>query len=316
MVTAPALLFVLALAPGVLLPRPPDLSAAMSDPVELERLVTRLGPGRTLQLVRSAARSGQQRAATAALRGLALAGVRQPELAAVALVPLIELLAQTPDEKLQTTAADTLIRLAGAVGRVPCDEPDDQSCGGEVPMAPYYLVQLAARPALSAGVRAQLVQALSFLPVAQWQAEAERLVTLLQNARSTAEQAALRPVLLGALAVLAQHGDSRWLMKVVQDAPDPLLAAAAAAELCQPVAARRRPGPPQGNGSSGNNGAQVSLPAPVQARVRALAAPEQPPAVRQKVEACLRLWATPQDKALLQAPPPPPASSGNGKRRK
>ena len=46
--------------------------------------------------------------------------------------------------------------------------------------------------------------------------------------------------------------------------------------------------------------------------MRALAAPEQPPAVRQKVEGCLRLWGTPQDKALLQAPTPPPASSGNG----
>jgi hypothetical protein len=312
MVTAQALLFVLALAPGVLLPRPLDLSAAMSDPVELERLVTRLGPGRTLQLVRSAARSGQQRAATAALRGLALAGVRQPELAAVALVPLIELLAQTPDEKLQTTAADTLIRLAGAVGRAPCDEPDDQSCGGELPMAPYYLVQLAARPALSVGLRAQLLQALSFLPVAQWQAEAQRLVALLRDARSTAEQAALRPVLLGTLAVLAQYGDSRWLMQVVQDAPDPQLAAAAAAELCQPAAPRRRPGPPA------NSSAPPSLPPPLLARVRALALPEQPPAVRQKVEVCLRLWATPQDKALLQAPQPAASSNGNGngKRKK
>ena len=89
-------------------------------------------------------------------------------------------------------------------------------------MAPYYLVQLAARPALSAGLRAQLLQALSFLPVAQWQAEGERLVALLQGARSTAEQAALRPVLQGLLAH-AGRWDMVKLSAVHSGTPQPYL---------------------------------------------------------------------------------------------
>lgn len=297
-----ALLFSLALAPDVLMPRPLDLSAASGDPVELERLVTRLGPTRTLQLVRTATRSGQQRAAAAGLRGLGLAGSQHPQLAAQAFVPLIELLAQTAEEKLQNAAGETLIRLAGTLGHdTSCDEPDELGCGGELPMAPYYLTQLASRPALPWFVRAQLVQALALLPVSQWRAEAQRVVTILRGAVGPGpEHAALRQAALGALAVLAQHGDDRWLVAVALDPAEPLLAASAAAELCLPGLVPRRPQRPV----SGAAAPPVSLPPAVIERVRSLAGPEQPLPVRQQVEGCLRLLGTPQDRALLLAIPP------------
>jgi hypothetical protein len=301
-----ALLFSLALAPDVLMPRPLELSAASGDPVELERLVTRLGPARTLQLVRSAIRSGQHRAAAAGLRGLGLAGSQHPQLAAQAFVPLIELLAQTAEEKLQNAAGETLIRLAGTLGHdTSCDEPDELGCGGELPMAPYYLTQLAGRAALPWFVRAQLMQALALLPVSQWRAEAQRVVTILRGAVGPGpEHAALRQAALGALAVLAQHGDDRWLVAMALDPAEPLLAAAAAAELCLPGLVPRRPQRPV----AANAGAQAppaSLPPAVVERVRSLAGPEQPFAVRLQVEGCLRLLGTPQDRALLQAIPPP-----------
>lgn len=302
-----ALLFSLALAPDVLMPRPLELSAASGDPVELERLVTRLGPARTLQLVRAATRSGQQRAAAAGLRGLGLAGSQHPQLAAQAFVPLIELLAQTVEDKLQHAAGETLIRLAGTLGHdTSCDEPDELGCGGELPMAPYYLTQLAARPALPWFVRAQLVQALSLLPVSQWRAEAQRVVTILRGAVGPGpEHAALRQAALGALAVLAQHGDDRWLVAVALDPAEPLLAASAAAELCMPGLVPRRPPRPPVATSSGATTPPLSLAPAVVERVRGLAAPEQPLPVRQQVEGCLRLLGTPQDRALLLAIPPP-----------
>ena len=110
-----ALAAFLLLVPEVVMPRPLEVSAVSSDPVELERLATRLGPVRLLKLAVTAEAGGQPRVAAAALRGLGLAGSFHPEVAAQALLPLVELIelvGHTQDGKLLTAATEALVRAA------------------------------------------------------------------------------------------------------------------------------------------------------------------------------------------------------------
>lgn len=285
-----ALAAFLFLVPEVVMPRPLEVSAVSSDPVELERLATRLGPVRLLKLAVTAEAGGQPRVAAAALRGLGLAGSFHPEVAAQALLPLVELIelvGHTQDGKLLAAATEALVRLCeGLQSTTACAEPDDPGCGEDLSPIPQYMVQLAALPALPLAVRGQLLQAVRALPVATWRAQAQRLALLAQG------PVPVRDAALAALGLLAQHHLERELTALALPPTSGELASCALAELCLPLP-RRPPRPPA---------APVPpLAAELAANVRALAAPDQPLPQRQRLADCLRLLGTPQDKQLLQA---------------
>lgn len=269
------------------MPRPLEVSAVSTDPVELERLATRLGPVRLLKLAVTAEAGGQPRVAAAALRGLGLAGSFHPEVAAQALLPLVELVGRTQEGKLLTAATEALVRLCeGLQGATACAEPDDQGCGEDLSPIPQYMVQLAALPALPLAARGQLLQAVRALPVATWRAQAPRLALLAQG------PVPVRDAALAALGLLAQHHLERELTGLALPPTSGELASCALAELCLPLP-RRPPRPPA---------APVPPLAPeLAANVRALAAPDQPLPQRQRLADCLRLLGTPQDKQLLQS---------------
>ncbi len=274
------------LVPEVVMPRPLEVSAVSSDPVELERLATRLGPLRLIKLASSAQASGQSRAAVAALRGLGLSATLHPAVAAQGLLPLAELVGRTQDEKLLGAATEALLRLCeGLRDFAWCAEPDDGGCGEDVSGVPKYLLQLAAQPALPLAIRGQLVQAVRALPVAVWRSQAPRLVLLAQGPPP------LRDAALAALGLLAQHHLERELTALALPPSSGELASAALAELCLPLPRRptRPPAPPA-----------ATLAPELAQQVRTLAASEQPLPQRQRLQDCLKLLGTPQDKALLQ----------------
>jgi hypothetical protein len=275
------------LVPEVVMPRPLEVSAVSSDPVELERLATRLGPMRLLKLVTTAHANGQTRAAAAALLGLGLSGSQHPEVAAQGLLPLVELVGQTADEKLRSAAIEALVRLCeGLQDTTGCAEPDDGGCGEDPSAVPKYLLQLAALPALPLAGRGQLIQAVRLMPVGVWRAQAPRLVLLAQGPPP------VRDAALAALGVLAQHHLERELTALALPPNSGELASAALAELCLPLP--RRPARP--------SAPPVATLAPELAQqVRTLAAAEQPLPQRQRLQDCLRLLGTPQDKGLLQS---------------
>lgn len=316
----------LLLLPDVIMPRPLELSAVSNDPVELERLASRLGPARLLRTAQAAETNGQLRAAQAAVHGIGLSGAEHPDLAAQSLLALLDFLQHTSDEKLQLAASESVAQLCQALASpAACAEPDDGGCGAELSELPTYLLQLAASPALKPPARLLLLSGLRLLPVELWRAQGPKLRTL-------AAQPALREPALAALSRLAQHGDSRELFAIILStppapplppAPPPLpvptkpaakpapvtvapavtaspqglLAGAAAVELCQPLlprkAAVQKPAAPAP--------ALPALPANVAEHLRKLAAEDQPPAVRALLADCLRVLATPADKALLQS---------------
>ena len=281
----------LLLAPEVVMPRPLELSSAGSDQVELERLATRLGPARLIKLASSAAASGQPRAAVAALRGLGLSGSLHPEAAAQGLLPLAELIGQLHDDKLLNAAVEALLRLCeGLQDTTVCAEPDDRGCGEDLDPLPKYLLQLAAQPTLSPAVRAQLVHAVRALPVPVWRTQAPRLVMLAQGTERGPE--AVRDAALAALGLLAQHHLEQELVALALPPTPGELASAALAELCLPLPRKpvRPPAPPS-----------PSLAPELAAQVRALSAADQPLPQRQRLQDCLRLLGTPQDKLLLQS---------------
>lgn len=277
----------LLLAPEVVIPRPLELSAASGDAVELERLATRVGPVRLIKLAMSAAQSGQLRAALAALRGLGLAGSLHPDVAAQGLLPLAELVGQTQDDKLRAVAIEALVRLCEGLQEAPtCAQPDDRDCGEDLSPVPKYLLQLAALPVLPPPVRGQLVHAVRALPVSMWRAQAPRLALLAQGPPP------VRDAALAALGLLAQHHLERELLALALPPTGGELASAALAELCLPLPRKpaRPPAPPA-----------PSLSPELAAQVRALSAADQPLPQRQRLQDCLRLLGTPQDKQLLQS---------------
>lgn len=320
----------LLLLPDVLMPRPLELSAVSNDPVELERLASRLGPARLLRTAQAAEKNGQLRAAQAAVRGIGLSGAEHPDLAAQSLLSLLDFLQHTSDEKLQLAASESVALLCQALASpAACAEPDDGGCGAELSELPTYLLQLVASPALKPPVRVLLLGSLRLLPVELWRAQGPKLRTL-------AAQPALRDAALAALSRLAQHGDSRELFAIILStppAPPPppapalptvpakpaakpdaksvgtpvapavaaspqgLLAGAAAVELCQPLLPRKTTAPKPATTAP----ALPPLPIGVAEHLRKLAAEDQPPAVRALLADCLRVLATPADKALLQS---------------
>lgn len=316
----------LLLLPDVIMPRPLELSAVSNDPVELERLASRLGPARLLRTAQAAEKNGQLRAAQAAVRGIGLSGAEHPDLAAQSLLSLLDFLQHTSDEKLQLAASESVALLCQALASpAACAEPDDGGCGAELSELPTYLLQLVASPALKPPARVLLLGGLRLLPVELWRAQGPKLRTL-------AAQPVLRDAALAALSRLAQHGDSRELFAIIlstppapplppppapppvpakpaaKPAPAPvtaaiaaspqgLLAGAAAVELCQPLLPRKTPAPKPAASAP----ALPALPANVAEHLRKLAAEDQPPAVRALLSDCLRVLATPADKALLQS---------------
>ena len=320
----------LLLLPDVLMPRPLELSAVSNDPVELERLASRLGPARLLRTAQAAEKNGQLRAAQAAVRGIGLSGAEHPDLAAQSLLSLLDFLQHTSDEKLQFAASESVALLCQALASpAACAEPDDGGCGAELSELPTYLLQLVASPALKPPARVLLLGGLRLLPVELWRAQGPKLRTL-------AAQPALRDAALAALSRLAQHGDSRELFAIILStppvpplppapvpppvpakpaakpdvksvetpvapavaaSPQGLLAGAAAVELCQPLLPRKTTAAKPATPAS----ALPALPANVAEHLRKLAAEDQPPAVRALLADCLRVLATPADKALLQS---------------
>lgn len=320
----------LLLLPDVIMPRPLELSAVSNDPVELERLASRLGPARLLRTAQAAEKNGQLRAAQAAVRGIGLSGAEHPDLAAQSLLSLLDFLQHTSDEKLQLAASESVALLCQALASpAACAEPDDGGCGAELSELPTYLLQLVASPALKPPVRVLLLGGLRLLPVELWRAQGPKLRTL-------AAQPALRDAALAALSRLAQHGDSRELFAIILStppvpplppapapqavpakpatkpdvksvgtavvpavaaSPQGLLAGAAAVELCQPLLPRKTTVPKPATPAP----ALPALPANVAEHLRKLAAEDQPPAVRALLADCLRVLATPADKALLQS---------------
>jgi hypothetical protein len=235
-------------------------------------------------------------------------------------------LQHTSDEKLQLAASESVALLCQALASpAACAEPDDGGCGAELSELPTYLLQLVASPALKPPARVLLLGGLRLLPVELWRAQGPKLRTL-------AAQPVLRDAALAALSRLAQHGDSRELFAIIlstppapplppppapppvpakpaaKPAPAPvtaaiaaspqgLLAGAAAVELCQPLLPRKTPAPKPAASAP----ALPALPANVAEHLRKLAAEDQPPAVRALLTDCLRVLATPADKALLQS---------------
>ena len=278
----------LLLLPEVVLPRPVDLPSVAADTAELSRLAERLGPARLLRLAARPASADKGRVALLALRGLALAGSQQPELAAQVVLPLVDLLEQTPDEKLQKATADTLLRLCQVLGRsIRCEESDDLGCGGDLSVLPSRLLTLAEKPVLSPLLRSVAISALQALPVSSWQGLSPRLFALAQR-----EPMPLRTTALAALSTLHQQVARPELLALVTQ-PDDELAAAASQELCWPLTLQKPARPQPGV-------APVALVSdPVLLRVRAIAAGTQPIAVRLQTVDCLRVAGTQQDKALL-----------------
>ena len=155
----------LLLLPEVVLPRPVDLPSVAADTAELSRLAERLGPARLLRLAARPASADKGRVALLALRGLALAGSQQPELAAQVVLPLVDLLEQTPDEKLQKATADTLLRLCQVLGRsIRCEESDDLGCGGDLSVLPSRLLTRSMRT-MSAPMSASIMAAKGAGPI-------------------------------------------------------------------------------------------------------------------------------------------------------
>lgn len=309
----------LGVVPEVVLPKTAELSAAHADPVELERLSARLGPVRLLQAFEGAALRGQQRAALSALLGLGLMGSQDPELAAQTVGPLLSYLERSlpggtskrpRDARLDLAAVEALVRLCSTIGRhSSCDELDDAACGADLNEVPRRLLGLAGETTLGAPLRAELLVALSALPVSLWRSQHPRLSTL-AAAASDPRDLALRSAALSTLSLLAQaegrpvepvdlNSPAGTLVELTKNTVDSGLAAAAAAELC-----------PLLHPSSKNGGArkgQPASPSPSQLLVdlgpqlRALADPAEPLAQRQRLVECLRLLGTPSDRALLNS---------------
>lgn len=281
------LLLALVLLPDVVMPRPTELSNLAGDSVELERQAHRLGPARLLRLLQRP-QSDKGRLAFLALRGLSLVATQHPEVAGQAALPLLDLLEQAGDDKLRQALSDTLLRVCQVLGRsLPCDEPDDLGCGGDLASLPLRLVQLAEKPSQPVLSRSVALSALQALPFQVWQTSSPRLFALAQR-----ESGPVRTTVLAALSVLHQQAGKPELLALAT-LPDDSLAAAASQELCWPLLAHKPNAKP-----SAAPAASV-VPDAVLRRAREIAAGTQPLAVRLQTIECLRATGLAQDKALL-----------------
>lgn len=292
------LLWFAPLAVDVALPRPSELSAVASDPVELERLSARLGGTRVLQLWSESVDRGQARPAAVWLRGLNLVAAQHPERTCQLLPLFLDAALQRGrtrklDDATTRGVADTLVRMGDSIGQAHFageffGPPRSADLVAELSDLARRLLGVAYDATLPTAWRESALSALANLPAPSWAALAPRLASLAQSPEAAALQ---RPV-LSALAVLALHELSPVLPDLVQNSPDPSLASIAAGELCllSPAPARR---PAAGAPAQ-------ALPPALAARVRALAAIESPPAARQRLGECLRLLGTAQDRALWQ----------------
>lgn len=275
----------LLLLPDVVMPRPIDLPVVASDSVELERQAHRLGPSRLIKLV-TRPQTDRGRLALVALRGLSLVVEQHPEVAGQAALPLVDALEQVSDDKLRHGLADALLRVTQVLGRsLPCEEPDDLGCGGDLASLPVRLLGLAERTTQPVFFRSVAVSALQALPVSMWQAQSPRLFALAQR-----EAGPLRTTVLAALSVLHQQANRPELLTLVSQ-PDDALALAASQELCWPLTLPK----PNRPGAT----VSASVPMPVLSRVRAIAAGPLPIAVRLQAVDCLRASQLPEDRALL-----------------
>lgn len=295
----------LLLLPEVVLPRPAELAAAMSDHVELERLSTRLGPARLLRLLESTAAPKKARVTLAVLHGMGLMGEAHPELGLQLIGPLAETLqhfapAKQLDDKQLEAAALALSRTARALGRhaacapavlskeVENDEPTD--CGPALHEAAERLYELGANQTLPQSLREGAFSALAALPLASWEQLIPRLVKLAETTHSPPaappEHGAPGP--LRVLGALVPRDRAEPLLALLRNA-EPTLASAAAGEYCAVLAPRKGPT------------ATPMLPEDLIPRLRALSAPEQPLSQRMHLVECLRFLGSPADRTLLQA---------------
>jgi hypothetical protein len=280
---ATVLVVLLWLLPDVVMPRPADFLTHENDPVELERQTRRMGPGRLLKLLEKPV-SERKKLTGSVLRGLSLVVEKSPDFAAQTAVPLLEILEQTTDERIRAALHDVLLRSCQNLGRsLACQEADDLGCGGELGNLPRRLLVLSERVSSPASSRNVALSALQSLPVVTWQQFAPRLSAIAQK-----ETGSLRTTALAALSLLSERASRPELVDLLLK-PDDVLSAAAAQELCWPLLLIPKKTPV----------AQTQLPAPVVARVRAIAQGTQPIAVRLQTVDCLRAFHTPQDKALL-----------------
>lgn len=277
------------LTPEVILPRSADLSASVSDSVELERLAARLGPQRVLTLWLDAVLKRQDRPGLAALRSLGLMAKQEPDWSVQILTGLLTG-AQTLhvqgklNDKLLAPLGESLRTAAESVRRTTtCETPSD-GCGEEVERISRRLAQTVRDREQPLPLREHALWALLALPIESWRSQEAALVTLATG--TTESSPGLQRLALAGLAMLAQQLQSPALTQLIQSGPDVALAALAAAELCLVTVPKK---------------GTAALSIDLSTRVRALAAMEGNIAARQRLGECLRLLGTPQDRGLWQA---------------
>jgi hypothetical protein len=280
------------LLPEVVMPRPTELAAASADTVELERLATRLGPTRLVELFEDAANHKKGRLCAASLRGITLTGAAHADVGGQLLPPFCEALvrlsrAQKLDEKQLHAAGEALRRTASTLGLAPCGSAGqmadlDGDCDPMKREAAERLFALGIDATLPLPLREAALEGLALLPPGSFGHLVPRIVKLAQAPQPPGHGA------LVVLAALSLREQPEPLLTLVRTA-EPGLASEAAQELCAVMAPRRGPHP------------APLFSDEVATRLRTLAAAEQPLPQRQALLDCLRLLGTPADRALHQS---------------
>lgn len=280
------------LLPEVVMPRPTELAAASADAVELERLATRLGPARLIELFEDAANHKKSRLCAASLRGITLTAVAHPDVGGLLLVPFTDALvrltrAQRLDEKQLLAATDVLRRTASAMGLSPCGSSGqgaelDGDCDPGRREAAERLYALGADATLPPSLREGALEGLSLLPPGSFAHLVPHVIKLAQSPQRPGHGA------LVVLASLTLREQPEPILNLVRNA-EPELASEAAQELCAVMAPRRGPHP------------APLFSDEVATRMRTLAAADQPLLVRHGLLDCLRLLGTPADRVLYQS---------------
>ena len=283
---------IMLLLPEVVMPRPTEIAAAQGDSVELERLSTRLGPSRLVELCEEAAGQKKPRLVNALLRGIALSGGAHSDLGAQIIGPFSEALTRLAraaqlDEKQLQLASDALRKSAFALGLSPCGAAAAESemegdCDPARREVADRLLTLGADATLPMTLREGALESLAELPPKSFAHLMPQLEKLAQSSSRPGRSA------LGVLGSLVPREHPQPLLSLVKSAPLPL-ASDAAQELCAVMAPRR------------TAHAAPLFSDEIAVRLRALAAPEQPIAQRQELLDCLRLLGTPADRALAQS---------------
>lgn len=278
------------LLPEVVMPRPTELAAASADTVELERLATRLGPSRLVELFEDAANHKKAKLCAASLRGITLTAAAHPDVGGQLLMPLSDALvrlsrAQRLDEKQLQAASDALRRTAAALGTSSSSAPGPELDGDPDPgrrEAAERLYALGADATLPPALREGALDGLALLPPGSFGHLVPHVVKLAQAPQRPGHGA------LVVLASLVLREQPEPILNLVRNA-EPGLASEAAQELCAVMAPRRGPHP------------APLFSDEVATRMRTLAAVEQPLLVRHAMLDCLRLLGTPADRALYQS---------------